>query len=112
MYKNIESLCDERGIKVGRMAVDIGMSKSVLSNLKNGRSETISMRTAQRIAEYLDVSVDLVLRGIDEEKPAAKSDEPSELTEKQEEIRRLLALLPDQEAELILRQIQGLVQGR
>lgn len=63
LYKNIQTLCEERGISISRMSVEIGMSKSLLSNLKNGRTDSISKRTAQKIADYLDVPVDVVLHG-------------------------------------------------
>lgn len=76
LYKNVQMLCKERGVTVSKMSLDIGISKSLLSNLKNGRTTTLSTRTAQRIADYLGVSLDVVLHGKEME-----PDEKSELWE-------------------------------
>lgn len=61
IYNNIKSLCDERGIKPGRMCVELGMSKSILTGLKNGTKKNIQTDTAQKIADYFGVTVDRVL---------------------------------------------------
>lgn len=65
LYENIKSLCEERNVTVSKMCLDIGASKSLMSNIKNHRAESISGKTAKKIAEYLDVSVDRVLHGTD-----------------------------------------------
>ena len=79
LYKNIQELCEERGETISGMSVAIGMSKSTLSNLKNGRSDTISMKTAQKIADYLGVDVDVVLRGKEKQPPVTDDEELWEL---------------------------------
>ena len=61
IYNNIKSLCDERGVKPGRMCVELGMSKSILTGLKNGTKKNIQTDTAQKIADYFGVTVDRVL---------------------------------------------------
>lgn len=63
LYENILSLCTERGIKGGKMCVDLGLSKSLMTDLKSGRKKGITSDTAQRIADYFSVSVDRVLNG-------------------------------------------------
>ena len=57
LYENIISLCNERGIKGGKMCTDIGMSKGILTDLKMGRQTGISATNAQKIASYFGVSV-------------------------------------------------------
>ena len=64
LYKSILSLCQERGIKGGKMCVDLGLSKSLMTDLKSGRKKGITAETAQKIADYFSVSVDRVLNGI------------------------------------------------
>ena len=109
LYKNIQGLCEERSITVGKMAVDIGMSKSLLSNLKNGRTTTISTRTAQRIAEYLGVPVDRVLHGIENDQPATIGDGSdidillTKCTEEQREMIRKLVSLPPEKLSALLK---------
>ena len=50
LYKKIISLCEEKGIKGGKMCTDIGMSKGILTDLKMGRQSGPG-RTVQRRSE-------------------------------------------------------------
>lgn len=43
------------------MCVELGMSKSILTGLKNGTKKNIQTDTAQKIADYFGVTVDRVL---------------------------------------------------
>ena len=61
LYDNIMKLCNERGIKGGKMCTDIGISKGLLTDLKMGRRTGVSAVTAQKIADYFGVSVALLL---------------------------------------------------
>ena len=61
LYDNITSLCNERGIKGGKMCTDIGISKGLLTDLKMGRRTGVSAVTAQKIADYFGVSVAYLL---------------------------------------------------
>ena len=61
LYENISRLCKQRGIKGGKMCVDIGMSKGILTDLKMGRQTGISTSNAKKIADYFGVSVDQLL---------------------------------------------------
>lgn len=70
LYENIKLLCDERGIKPGKMCLDIGASKSLMTGLKNGRTKSINAETAKKIADYFGVSVERVLTGAEKERPA------------------------------------------
>ena len=45
------------------MCVDLGLSKSLMTDLKSGRKKSITAETAQKIADYISVSVDRVLNG-------------------------------------------------
>ena len=72
LYESIKALCDEKGIKPGKMCVDLDISKSMMTKLKNGSKQSIQVETAQKIADYFGVSVDCVL-GSEEKKTAAAS---------------------------------------
>ena len=61
LYESIRSLCEGRGITGGRMCVELGLSKSLMTDLKAGRKKGITAETARKIADYFDVSVDRVL---------------------------------------------------
>ncbi|WP_418779307.1 helix-turn-helix domain-containing protein [Intestinimonas sp.] len=75
LYESILSLCSERGIRGGKMCVDLGLSKSLMTDLKSGRKKGITAETAQKIAEYFGVSVDRVLSGPDTEKAPSENGE-------------------------------------
>ena len=91
LYESIKSLCDERGIKGGKMCVDLGISKTTMTDLKTGRRSGISIETAQKIADYFGVSVDRVLGSEQKEKNPAP--EGAELTEKQKAAYELIVNL-------------------
>ena len=61
LYENIIALCEERGIKGGKLCTDIGMSKGILTDLKMGRQTGISAANANKIANYFGVSVGYLL---------------------------------------------------
>ena len=61
LYENIMALCQEHGIKGGKMCSDIGISKSTLTELKMGRKRGMTAKTAKKIADYFGVPVDRVL---------------------------------------------------
>ena len=80
LYENIIALCEQKGIKGGKMCTDIGMSKGILTDLKMGRQTSISTANAQKIASYFDVTVGYLLGEEEQkEKPLINGDE--ELTE-------------------------------
>ena len=61
LYERLCFLCEKKGIKGGKMCVDLGLSKSVMTDLKSGRKKGFSAETAQRIASYFGVSVGYLL---------------------------------------------------
>lgn len=75
LYERLNSLCKERGIKGGRMCVDLGISKSLMTDLKSGRKKGVNAETAQKIATYFGVTVGYLLGEEEKEKPAPKRDE-------------------------------------
>ena len=74
LYKNIVALCEERGIKGGKMCADTGISKGLLTDLKMGRRTGVSATTAQKIASYFDVSVGYLLGEEDKKEKPIKDD--------------------------------------
>lgn len=74
LYESLLSLCQEKGIKGGKMCTDLGLSKSLMTDLKAGRKKSIHSDTAQKIAEYFGVSVDRVLGAETENAPTLKDE--------------------------------------
>ena len=62
MYKVIEALCAEKGISITKMCKEAGVSRAPLTELKMGRTQSLSIENAEKIAAYFDVSVSM-LRG-------------------------------------------------
>jgi len=100
LYERIQSLCKSKGVSGSRMCVDLGLSKSTLSDMKSGRKSGVSIPTAQKIAGYFGISVD-ELYGKEEqkEKPTVKDDGLSEAKQKLiEKIKKL----PEDQVQLLL----------
>lgn len=57
LYKRIREECEKRGITVSKMCVNIGMSKSMMSDLKSGRKNSFNLETLTKIAAYLEIPV-------------------------------------------------------
>lgn len=61
LFARIQSLCAQKNIRPGRLCDDLGLSRSLMTDLKMGRKKTVQAETAQKIAEYLGVSVGYLL---------------------------------------------------
>ncbi len=61
LYENILSLCEQRGIRPGRLCEELGLSRGLITDLKMGRKKGVSAQTAQKIAAYFGVSVGTLL---------------------------------------------------
>ena len=109
LYEKIISLCDEKGIKGGRMCTDIGMSKGILTDLKMGRQSGISTQNAQKIASYFGVSVGYLL-GEEEKEEKEKQPTGNELSAKQAEFIRKIENMSDDQIEKLER-ILALVES-
>ncbi len=107
LYEKIISLCDEKGIKGGKMCTDIGMSKGILTDLKMGRQSGISTANAQKIASYFGVSVGYLL-GEEEKKEKPIKDDG--LSEKKKEFIRKIEGMSETQVER-LEQILALVEN-
>lgn len=68
LYETILSLCEEKGITGSKMCTDIGVSKSLMTDLSAKPDKGINLKTAAKIADYFGVSVDYLLGG--EKKPS------------------------------------------
>ena len=62
LYARIEKLCSDRGIRPGKLCSDLGLSRSLITDLKMGRKKSLSTETAQKIAAYFGVSVGNLLQ--------------------------------------------------
>ena len=69
LYENIEKLCKQRGVNVTTMCKESGASRGSLTDLKNGRKQTLKYETLDKIASYFETSVDALVSGNQKENP-------------------------------------------
>lgn len=108
LYNRIIDLCQQKGVSGSRMCLDIGISKSTLSDIKSGRKKGISTASAQKMAAYLDVSVGYLLG------EETKKEQPTEydgLSEKRKALIDFAMSVPDDKAELILQVMKTIVEA-
>ena len=102
LHSRIIELCKERGISGSRMCLDLGMSKSTLSDIKSGRKKSFTAETAHKIASYLGVSVGYLLG---EEEKDIKKEQPTDFDGLSDELRELierLKELPEDKVQMLL----------
>lgn len=70
LYDRIHSLCELKGVKDGTMCREANVPRSTFQELKMGRTENLSLKTLQKIADYFGVSVSELTGEEQKEKPA------------------------------------------
>ena len=108
-YERVMKLSKERGISGSRACVDIGLSKSTLSDLKAGRKKSVSTETAQKFADYFGVTVGYLLGK--EETPTVTGEQKEnpdqpELTEEEKELLEFYRLVPEEDRPMLLEMIK------
>lgn len=78
LYGKIELLCKQRNIKVADLARFTNLNKSMFSDLKNGRKNTLNIEALIKIADYFDISLDELV-GRQKRTPAGESAEVKEI---------------------------------
>ena len=117
LYERLVALCNERGIKGGRMCTDLGISKSLMTDLKSGRKKGVNAETAHKLAEYFGVSVGYLL-GAEEKEEKEEKDEKKEqptdfdgLPEKRKARMQFAMSVPEDKAEMILQVMKTILKN-
>jgi transcriptional regulator with XRE-family HTH domain len=97
-------LCKQKGISGSRMCLNLGLSKSTLSDIKSGRKKGVSTITAQKIATYFGVSVGYLLGEEEKRQPIE-----NELSAKKRDFIQKIEKMSDAQIER-LEQILALVE--
>lgn len=108
LYERITELCKAKGVSGSRMCLDLGLSKSTLSNIKNGRASGISTATAQKMATYLGVSIGHLLG---EEETDIKKTPSVEITEGEQKLLELFRRVPENQQQMVLQMIEVALQN-
>lgn len=69
MYKIIENLCKDKGITIAALSRETGISKSTMSELKMGRSRSLSAKNMDKVARFFDIPVGYLLGDAKEKSP-------------------------------------------
>lgn len=104
LYENIEKLCKQRGVNVTTMCKESGASRGSLTDLKNGRKQTLKYETLDKIASYFETSVDALVSGNQKENPPHQP--KSEVDAAVERIRKKLESMPKEQREALMNLIE------
>lgn len=102
LHSRIIELCKEKGVSGSRMCLDLGLSKSTLSDIKSGRKKGFSADTAHKIASYLGVSVGYLLG---EEEMSIKKEQPTDYDGLSDDLKELIMhakTLPEDKIQMLL----------
>lgn len=104
LYENIEKLCKQRGVNVTTMCKESGASRGSLTDLKNGRKQSLKYETLDKIASYFGTSVDALVSGDQKENPPKQPQ--SEVDAAVERIRKKLESMPKEQREALMNLIE------
>ena len=109
LHERLTMLCEKRGIKGAQMCRDLGISKSLMTDLKSGRKKGVNAETAQKLSSYFNVSVGYLLGEEDEKKSTIPEDDG--LSEKRKALIEFAKSVPEEKADLVLKVIQSIVES-
>ena len=104
LYENIEKLCKQRGVNVTTMCKESGASRGSLTDLKNGRKQTLKYETLDKIASYFGTSVDALVSGEHKETPPQQPQ--SEVDADIKWIEQKLVEMPKEKREALMKLIR------
>lgn len=107
LYSNIHALCEKEGIKDGTLCGNIGIRRSFLSELKAGRTKSLSAENLSKIANYFDVSVDYLLTGEQKENPPQPQ---NKFDADMEWVKQRLMAMPEDKRNAMMQMIKNSVE--
>ena len=63
VYNTILDLCNDRGITPAKMSKQAGLSRSIMTELKSGRTKQPSAETLRKLSNFFNVPADFFLDG-------------------------------------------------
>ncbi len=63
MFNRIKHLCDTKKISPSKLAITLGYSKNIFTELKSGRTKSLPLEKVTKIANYFEVSPQYILFG-------------------------------------------------
>jgi transcriptional regulator with XRE-family HTH domain len=89
------------------MCVELGFSKSLMTDLKSGRKKGVNADTAQKLASYFGVSVGYLLGEEEKEQPT----EYDGLSKERKALIDFVMSVPDDKADMMLRVMKSIVEA-
>lgn len=74
LYNRIYALCQDRGISIGKMCNELGISRGNLTELKMGRIKTLKPDNLTKISGFFGVTVDYLLGQETEKAPTQEGE--------------------------------------
>ena len=105
LYNRIDDLCKSKDLTVYKMCKIANLSFSVIYDLKSGKKTGINLKTAEKIATALEISVDELYGK--EKTPDAEAPRDK----KYEEIFNLLSALPEEKIAEAVRYLKFLADN-
>ena len=102
-YDKVNALCYQNGVAMTTLAVNLGFSKSVVTNWKK-TDATPRPSTVKKVADYFGVSVDYLLGGTTT--ATTEDNKKIELSPKEEQLLELSKTLSDEQIDLLLQMIK------
>lgn len=103
MYERILAMCNQKGIKPGRLCAETGLSRSFMSELKSGRTKELSAKNAQIVADYFGVTVGYLLG----EEETKKSPAEPMLNEGEKMLLDLFRQIPEDRQQVVIAMIKA-----
>lgn len=103
MYERILTMCNQKGIKPGKMCAETGLSRSFMSELKSGRTKELSAKNAQIVADYFGVTVGYLLG----EEETKKSPAEPMLNEGEKMLLDLFRQIPEDRQQVVIAMIKA-----
>lgn len=111
LYEKIIELCKIKGVAGSKMCLDLGLSKSTLSDMKHGRTKGVSTNTAQKIANYFGVTVGYLL-GEEEEQKEKSPSQNDELSKGLEMLIELFKQIPEESQPMVIEMIRAALKAQ
>ena len=71
LYNRLKQLCDEKGVSLAKMCLECGIPKSTPTEIKMGRTKTLSSSAMMKIAAYFNVSAEYIAGNTDKKEKSS-----------------------------------------
>ena len=110
-YDRFVALCESKGVKKTRAAIDAGISKSLVTRWKDNGVKIPSPEVLKKLSAYFGVSISELL-GENEQKEKPANDNVDELSEDELDLIKLFRLVPEQDRDLVVEMVRVALRSK